>query len=193
VYRWAWFFVRRWRLPPGLQFDDLVAAGYLGLVRACQRYDPNRGTRVSTYASPFILQAMLVAVALDQCRGFTGIYARVLNGRRHNQELLDRLRSMGHIEIEAAERQLPSVPPDRRLEDREFLAHILRAWRRRSTRRRGAARRLGADIIRDRWLRWPPASLAELGRRYGVSRERVRQLEERVRVALRPVLYQQLA
>jgi len=40
----------RHRAPPGLDVDDLVAAGVFGLMRAVERFDPSRGVKFSTYA-----------------------------------------------------------------------------------------------------------------------------------------------
>ncbi|MGC8838101.1 MAG: sigma-70 family RNA polymerase sigma factor [Anaerolineae bacterium] len=48
---------RRFRLS-GLPFSDLVQEGNLGLLRAAQKYDPNRGYRFSTYATWWIRQAI---------------------------------------------------------------------------------------------------------------------------------------
>ncbi len=39
-------------------FDDLFQEGALGLLKALQKYDPERGTRFSTYAVPFIMGEM---------------------------------------------------------------------------------------------------------------------------------------
>jgi RNA polymerase sigma-32 factor len=40
-------------------------------------------------------------------------------------------------------------------------------------------------ILRERWLRDPPVTLQRLGERFGISKERVRQLEERIIAKLR--------
>ena len=39
----------------GLEYDDLYQAGCLGLVKAAQRFEPERGLRFSTYAVTVIL------------------------------------------------------------------------------------------------------------------------------------------
>jgi RNA polymerase sigma factor FliA len=38
------------RLPPSVDFDDLVGAGNLGLVEAARRYNPARGSSFNTFA-----------------------------------------------------------------------------------------------------------------------------------------------
>jgi len=38
------------KLPPGIELDDLIAYGQVGLVEAARDFDPNRGGRFSTYA-----------------------------------------------------------------------------------------------------------------------------------------------
>jgi RNA polymerase primary sigma factor len=42
----------------GVPLEDLVAEGNLGLIRAAERFDPERGTRFSTYASFWVRQAI---------------------------------------------------------------------------------------------------------------------------------------
>jgi len=42
----------------GMDFQDLIMEGNLGLLRAVETYDPYRGTRFSTYASYWIHQSM---------------------------------------------------------------------------------------------------------------------------------------
>lgn len=39
----------------GIDYEDMVQAGSLGLVKAAQNFDPDRGLRFSTYAVPVIL------------------------------------------------------------------------------------------------------------------------------------------
>ncbi|MFA7387040.1 MAG: sigma-70 family RNA polymerase sigma factor, partial [Thiohalobacteraceae bacterium] len=53
---------RQYRNGP-LPFMDLVQEGNLGLLRALERFDPEHGTRVSTYAMWWIRRAMVYAIA----------------------------------------------------------------------------------------------------------------------------------
>lgn len=43
---------------PTLSTEDLGAAGMTGLIRAAQKFDPRRGASFSTYATPWIRQAI---------------------------------------------------------------------------------------------------------------------------------------
>ncbi len=53
---------RQYRNSP-LAFLDLVQEGNLGLLRAIERFDPEYGTRVSTYALWWVRRAMVYAIA----------------------------------------------------------------------------------------------------------------------------------
>jgi RNA polymerase sigma factor (sigma-70 family) len=61
-----WVVRRQWR--GALPVEDAVQAGRIGLWQALRRYDPTRGTRLSTYAVPAIRHAVWAAVAADQPR-----------------------------------------------------------------------------------------------------------------------------
>lgn len=75
------------RHDPGMDFDDLMQEGMIGLMRAVDRFDPQRGNRFSTHAVWWIWQALSRAI-VD--RGFA---IRVPAHSRERQLRLLRLRS----------------------------------------------------------------------------------------------------
>ena len=52
-----------WQFRNRLDVDDLVQIGLIGLMRASDKFDPNWGTRFSTYAAWWIRQAMQRGIA----------------------------------------------------------------------------------------------------------------------------------
>ncbi len=50
------------RFYPELDFDDLCVEGYIGLIRATEKFDTHRGTTFSTYAMGWVRQSMLRAI-----------------------------------------------------------------------------------------------------------------------------------
>jgi RNA polymerase primary sigma factor len=71
----------RWRA--GLEREDLVAWGYLGLLEGLARFDPNRGVRVSTCVTRYITKAVyrananfgrLIRIPVNQTEKLTAYY-----------------------------------------------------------------------------------------------------------------------
>ena len=148
-----WVVRQQWRGE--LSFDEALHAGRLGLWQALLRYDPTRGTRVSSYAVPAIRHAVWAAVAEAQT---TARWAGepVSAGERDDEaeEVIAQLHraEVAAVLAEAVGRLAPR-------EQQVVVAHY------------------GLDG-------WPPRTLAALGRALGVSRQRVQQIHRAALAAL---------
>jgi RNA polymerase sigma-32 factor len=195
----------------GVPLEDIVQQGNLGLLKAAIRFDPERECRLVTYAAYWVRAEIREYVV----RGYRMVRLGTTKGERRalrafrktNEMDPERLAEMSGLSKAAVEQLMPllvgrdvsvdapnatgatvldriasndATPEDRAMADQ----------RNAQTRREidsflkelpGRER----AILRERWLSDSPVTLQHLGDRFGISKERVRQLEERTIAKLR--------
>jgi RNA polymerase sigma-32 factor len=198
---------RRWGIP----LEDLVQQGNLGLLKAAHKFDPQRDCRLITYAVYWI-RAEIRDYVVRGYRlvriGTTKTERRaVRNYRKTREDDPVALAASSGITVEAAQRLLPMLkqrdvsldasfdgesPQVDRLvshapspEEETSRATFERRAREQVQNAIGKLPAREALIVRERLLQDDPITLEALGSRLGISKERVRQLEERARRRLR--------
>ncbi len=171
-------FVRKQALA-GVQFDEVVQEGNLGLLRAVEKYDPAAGTRFATYAIWWVRAYVwkYLMLARSTVRPKSGTVARA------DLSLDAPLGDDGDATyLEQLEDGAPT--PDARYAGADADASVRRAL----DRVRGRLGGLGWDIVQSRLRQDAPDTLETIGKRWGVSRERVRQVELQTKRFLRGYL-----
>jgi RNA polymerase sigma-32 factor len=201
---------RRWGVP----MEDIIQQGNLGLLRAAAKFEPDRECRLATYAAYWIraeIREYVVRAYRVVRLGTTKAERRALRAFRTTHEsdpkklaeasglseervrMLLPLLAARETSLDGASSEglspldrLPSSAPTPEDEagDAEHQAHaevaVQAALRRLTDRER--------LIVRERLMTDEPLTLAALGELLGVSKERVRQLEERAMAKLRSEL-----
>lgn len=219
-----WIANRYRNVSGNMDFMDLFQEGYLGLSRAIDKFDPNRGHKFSTYASTWIRQSISRSIA---------DFSRIIRIPVHMGELIRKLNKMSSLFFQEFNREptleelssisdMPLVkvrnalklvkepisldvplndddscfgdfiedknvvqPLDtviqKNLHDvcKEILSHF-------SSRMEQVVRmRFGIDLNTD-------LTLEEIGQQYFVTRERIRQIEEKALRILRHPKYSRI-
>jgi RNA polymerase sigma-32 factor len=196
---------------------DLIQEGNVGLVQAVEKYDPNRGVKLSSYAAWWI-RAYMLRWLLQNARivrlgttatqrklffnlrkekaklermGFTPTAARVAKAMKLPEgevvEMEQRMGSPdasldapidredeGRSRLDVLESAMPR--PDDAAEIGEFRERLKEALAAFGGRLKGRER----ELFDERLMTDEPRTLQELGDRFGISRERTRQLEMRL-------------
>ena len=198
---------RRWGLP----LEDIVQEGNIGLLKAAERFDPARGCRLATYAAYWIRAEIREYVA----RGYRIVRLGSSKSERRALRVYRRTREknpamlakLSGLTSERAAELLPLLmardvslegapddgfapldrlasteeTPEDKAADRDERELMSRALRQVIGELSPRERR----IVHERWLTDSPVTLEELGNSFGVSKERVRQIEERAMKRMR--------
>jgi len=154
----------------GARLDDLIQEGNFGLLKAIEHFDPDRGNRFATYAVWWI-RAYITRYLKDnrsQVRG--GEKDRgMMRDLSLDAAVGDEEGDVSHLDRLVGEAPGPEADFLSEEHDDEVRVALSQVKKRIGD--------LGWDIVQQRLSQHEPTTLEEIGKRWGVSRERVRQVE----------------
>ena len=160
----------------GARLDDLIQEGNVGLMKAIEHFDPKKNVRFATYAVWWI-RAYITRYLKDN-------RSQVRGGEAERQSMVDfsldaaiddesESTYIERLEDPDAGPQQQYIAQEKDTEVQEALARV-----------RKRIGDLGWAILQERLTQDKPRTLEELGQRWGVSRERVRQVELKTKTFL---------
>lgn len=169
----------------GARLDDLIQEGNVGLMKAIEHFDAKKNVRFATYAVWWIRAYITRYLKDNRSHVRGGEHERLSMIDFSLDTPMDDDSESTYLERLEDGGPTPDVSYMRVEQDEEVAAALMRVKRRLGD--------LGWDILQERLTQDKPRTLEELGERWGVSRERVRQVELKTKSFLARYLEQYAA